>query len=86
LTDALSPFLKIGIRYDDFHDNGNIPLLSEVLKRMESGRDKLLLQFLRKEGGIRSGPGPLFMSKELKALNTSVVEIEIDDKIEELDW
>jgi hypothetical protein len=57
--DDLSPFLKIGITIERFHELGTLPVWMEKLNKMDRGYEICLDNFLNRIEGIPSRPGEL---------------------------
>ena len=59
----MSPFLKSGNTWADFHLDGNIPSFRDRLNKVQSGPEILRLVFFKSLCDTKSGPTALLMSR-----------------------
>lgn len=60
---------------------GKIPVVSDLLKMVHKGEDSSRLQLFTKEGGMRSGPAPFSISRNLSLRKTSDSLNEMADSV-----
>jgi hypothetical protein len=70
VTSFRLPALKIGVTYESFHLSGKTQVDIALLKIRQRGKANAVAQFFKINGGIPSGPAPLFVSSSKSARST----------------
>ena len=70
MTSLRLPDLKIGVTFDSFHLSGKTHVATDMLNIRQSGKANADEQFFKINGGIPSGPAPLFVSSSKSARST----------------
>ena len=81
MTSPGLPDLRIGVIFDSFHSDGNLPKTRLLLKRWLKDREIDDAQFFKSFAGILSGPVALSSSSEIRTLCTSLAVISMSEMV-----